>query len=45
LISYEKNNPTTNFMQLLRAEKFKNKKIYIMKKKTQKREEKRKILP
>jgi hypothetical protein len=31
-------------MQLLRAEKFKNKKIYN-EKKTQKREEKRKILP
>jgi hypothetical protein len=42
LISYKKNNPTTNFMQLLRAEKFKNKKIYIMKKKHKKEKKKEK---
>jgi hypothetical protein len=44
LISYEKKNPTTTFIQLLRTKKIKNKKTNIVKK-LEKKKEKTKILP
>jgi hypothetical protein len=45
LISYEKKNLTTTFIQLLRTKKIKNKIKNKYSEKIMKKEEKRKILP